>query len=196
MNLTDGWPHIGLFAGSLVSSFKLSDAKGEMRELADSIDTIRFSGSSPACDALLPMFSFSGYNRFRNAVDRKRLTAALRHHSQSKYDLEWKWLANEHPKFRLPLWHVVAFALCVQCAAEESLLMDSTGEIGPTPEIWVWLDRKAREHGKAFDVDGIEHDFLDICKQRLQDGQAMYERHGDNIQFVAFGDSTIAQLKN
>ena len=172
-------------------SLKISDSNGEMHELIDSILTIRFRGrSSPLNLSLLPLVTPTGMKYLRKATQEKDLPKGLRHHQDSSYDSEWKWLGEWRKRSRVPLdvWRAVAFALCVQCAAEEALVFDFVGECGHELRIRRWISQKACEHGRHAGIEGVGDDFLNVIKEGVQSGTTYYSRVQHNIEFMVFDE--------
>ena len=170
-------------------SFKLEDSRGEMRELADSILSVKFRDTSLPME-LLPIIAPAALAHFKSGASTKDLTAQLRHNHDAEYDLEWTWLKSwrKRSQVHLDIWHAVAFALCVQCATEAFITWGVSGELAERQRCRQWLNKKAREHGKRAGVTSITDDFLENCQGKMLSGVRYFERVGDDIKFATFGE--------
>ena len=84
----------------------------------------------------------------------------------------WESGANAD-RVPLDVWRAVAFALCVQCAAEEALVFDFVGECGHELRIRRWISQKACEHGRHAGIEGVGDDFLNVIKEGVQSGTTL-----------------------
>ncbi len=67
--------------------------------------------------------------------------------------------------------------------------MESMGQTGYEEKIKRWTNRKVREHGMPFGIDGAEDRVFDTIRQLLRDGGNCYVAGADGvIEFIAFGE--------
>ena len=143
----------------LIKSFQLEDSHGNMQELSQVTLTLTIKNFPPLSDHLLPLFGQRGYELLPPSS--KELAAKMRHHGASKYESEWNRL-RMLPHVKDATWHVMAFALSAQCAAEVALFMDSIGMDKQICKIHSWLNEKAHKHGKMGRCNGYRPDVFEF----------------------------------
>ena len=167
----------------LIKRFQLEDRHGNMQELSQVTHTIKVQNYPPLSDHLLPLFGHRGYELLPPSS--KGLVDKVRHHGASKYESEWNRL-RMLPHVKDATWHVMAFALSAQCAAESALFMDSIGMDKQICKIHSWLNEKAREHGKWADITGIDPMFLGLIKEMVRANNMLYLRSDGDYTITGF----------
>ena len=167
-------------------NFKVGPVDGGpkgLMELEPALVSVRFVHPGIP-DSLFPFFGRHTYEGGKSKRSGDSLAAFLRHHSQVRYDMEWSELRKLRNNTPDPVWRAAAFALCLQCAAEELFVTESLGDSRMEAAVKVWLEKKLREHiGQDYD---IAESFYITLKHMTQIGGIWYENTGDGIRFCAF----------
>ena len=172
------------YASGPLKCFKIGrveDGPTEMRDLAPSLISVRFEYPGIP-GSLFPIF---GKDVYAAEKPGDSLARFLRHHRETRYDANWGELRKLRNNVPDPVWRAAAFALCVQCAAEELIAADALGDVRTERAIKTWMEKKLVEHvGQR--GDDISEVFWVTLRLNIISGETWFEDVEGAIRFAVF----------
>ena len=166
----------------IIDKLEIADAEGVMRDVTEAVETARFNDPQRP-QSILPVFGPSGVAKLKAYKTGKELANALRHHAQSYYDEEWKYLRNCNVPNGSDVWRKIAIALCVQVATETVIMMEALDCPGYRYLMEEYVENKLQEHTED-PTATITPDFFENAKAHLDSGEAYYERRDTGIKIL------------